>query len=93
MGLCDGAASDAPCSGRELGASTEAAGSAQAPAAGAEAEGFGRKQRREVLFATSLYIVGKEQPYLPEIKKMNKQIKTRLCPLYCNNRLRTVLSV
>lgn len=95
MGLCDRAVSDALCSGQELRASTEAASSAQAPAAEgeAEAEGFGHKRRWEVRFATSLYIVGKEQPYLPEIKKMNKQIKTCLCPIYCNNRLRTVLSV
>lgn len=87
------AVTDASCSGEELRAGTEAANSARAPGAGVEAEGFGHKQRWKVLFTTRLYIVGKDQHYLPEIKKMNKQIQTCLCPKYCNNRLRTVLSV
>lgn len=66
------AVSDASCSEKELRAGTEAASTAWVPAAGVEAEGFGHKWRLEVLFATSSYLVRKEQPYLPEIKKMNK---------------------
>lgn len=81
MGLCSvRAVSDAPHSEEQLRAGTEAASSAWAPAAGVEAEGFGHKRRWQVLFATWIHVVGKEQPYLPEIKKMNKQIQTCLCP-------------
>jgi len=50
-GLCNRATSDAPCSGQELGARAEAASSARAPAAGAEAEGFRHDWKWEVLFA------------------------------------------
>lgn len=84
------AVSDASCRGEELRTGTEAANSAWAPAAGAKTGIWAQMEMRNSL---CYCILGKEPPYLPEIKKTNKQIQTCLCPKHCNSCLRTVLSV